>query len=427
MIGAIDVGTAREALIIGAGVGGLAAANALHHTGWHVTVLERADALRPIGAGIAIPPNAMNALDAVKLDADGTTLGEKVRELGDPTGAIGARRPDGRWIFRPSGDPVGRRFGYPVYAVLRTDLLAAFAAQLPDKAVRFDAEVRSIDPGTDGRAAVVETADGREYRGDLVVAADGGRSVARRLLFPGHPGPQDVGYTVWWMLAPGLGAGSEEIIPSEAMGKGAVWGTWPLRDGRIYAYATLLSKVRWQAATGSGAGPADPLAELRERFGDWYPQVGQILAAVDPASVYRDEARCMRIPLPAYDVGRVALLGDAAHPMSSDLGQGGSQAIEDAVVLAKVLRSGDNGGGDDGEGRRANSGERLSEALAAYTAARLPRTMDIVRRSKRMATFHHASTPLGMALRDQALRLSSSERTVGLFLRSFDPVFGWKP
>jgi 2-polyprenyl-6-methoxyphenol hydroxylase-like FAD-dependent oxidoreductase len=240
------------------------------------------------------------------------------------------------------------------------------------------------------------------------------------MLFPEHPGPQDVGYTVWWMLAPGLGEGSEEIIPSETLGKGAVWGTWPMRDGRIYAYATALRKISARAPAGEGGRSDDPLAELWERFGDWYPQIRQILAAVDPASVYRDEARWMRTALPAYHVGRVALLGDAAHPMSPDLGQGGSQSIEDAVVLAKLLGTGD--GGEAGA-----DGADLVEALAAYTAARLPRTMDMVKRSKRMATFHHASTPLGMALRNQALRLSSSERTVGLFLRSFDPVFGWKP
>jgi 2-polyprenyl-6-methoxyphenol hydroxylase-like FAD-dependent oxidoreductase len=407
------MGTAREALIIGSGVGGLAAANALYHTGWHVTVLERADALRPIGAGISLPPNAMNALDVVELAADGTTLGARARELADPTGAIGARRPDGRWIFRPGGDPVGRRYGHPVYAVLRTDLLAALARHLPDGTIRFEAEARSIDPGAADRVASVETADGRIYEADLVVAADGGRSAARRLLFPQHPGPQDFGYTVWWMLALGPGEGSEEIIPSETLGKGAIWGTWPMPDGRIYAYATVLRKA------GQGAGgrdrSGDPLAELRERFGDWHPQIRQILDAVDPASVYRDEARWMATALPAYHVGRVALLGDAAHPMTPDLGQGGAQAIEDAVVLAKLL------GGGGGEG------EDLVQELAAYTAARLPRTMNMVKRSKQMATFHHASTPLGMAVRNQALRLSSSEWTVGPLLRFFDPVFGWKP
>lgn len=408
--------TGREALVIGAGVGGLTAANALYRTGWRVTVLERADALRPIGAGIAVPPNAMNALDAV--DADGMTLGARVRAVGDASGgAIGARRSDGRWIFRPAGDPVGRRFGYPVYSLVRTELLATFAAQLPADSVRFQSEVRSIDPGSADRPARVETADGRTYEADLVVAADGGRSAARRALFPEHPGPADGGYTIWWMLCPGLDDG-EEVIASEAMGKGAVWGTWPLNDGRIYAYATVLKRLM---VDGERAGVGDPLSELRVYFSDWYPQIRRILDAVEPASVYRDDARWMRTALPAYHVGRVALLGDAAHPMTPDLGQGGSQSIEDAVVLAKLLaEAGESDGAERGSGP-------LSGALAAYTAARLPRTMDMVKRSKRMAAFHHASTPLGMALRDQALRLSSSERTVGLFLRTFDPVFGWKP
>lgn len=401
------MGSSREAVIIGAGVGGLAAANALYRSGWHVTVLERADALRPIGAGIAMPPNAMHALDAV--DAGGMTLGARVRAAGVSSGAIGARRPDGSWIFRPSGDPVGRRFGYPVYSLVRTELLAVFAGQLPADAIRFDASAQVADPGTVDRRARVEAADGRVFEADLVVGADGGRSAVRRALFPDHPGPADGGYTIWWMLAPSLGdEEKEEVVASEAMGKGTVWGTWALNDGRVYAYATVLKELL--AASGNGSTD-DPLSQLRAHFSGWYPQIQHILDAVDPASVYRDDARWMQTPLPAYHVGRVALLGDAAHPMTPDLGQGGSQSIEDAVVLAKVLAEA------DGDVR----------SLAAYTAARLPRTMDIVKRSKRMSAFHHASKPAGMFLRDQALRLSSSERTVGLFLRSFDPVFGWKP
>ncbi|HXR72979.1 FAD-dependent oxidoreductase [Actinocrinis sp.] len=398
------MGNAREAVIIGAGVGGLAAANALYRSGWQVTVLERADALRPIGAGIAMPPNAMHALDAV--DADGMTLGARVRAVGVSSGAIGARRSDGSWIFRPSGDPVGRRFGYPVYSLVRTELLAVFAGQLPGDAIRFGEPAHVTDPGTADRRAQVETADGQVFEADLVVAADGGRSAVRRTLFPDHPGPADGGYTIWWMLAPSLGD-KEEILASESMGKGTVWGTWALNDGRVYAYATVLKDL---LAAGNGFTD-DPLSQLRAHFSGWYPQIQQILDAVDPASVYRDDARWMRTALPAYHVGRVALLGDAAHPMTPDLGQGGSQSIEDAVVLAKVLSEA------DGDVR----------ALASYTAVRLPRTMDIVKRSKRMSAFHHASKPVGMFLRDQALRLSSSERTVGLFLRSFDPVFGWKP
>jgi len=398
------MGTSREAVIIGAGVGGLAAANALYRSGWHVTVLERADALRPIGAGIALPPNAMHALDAV--DADGMTLGARARAVGISSGAIGARRPDGRWIFRPSGDPVGRRFGYPVYSLARTELLTVFAGQLPGDTIRFDTSAQVADPGAADRRALVEAADGQVFEADLVVAADGGRSVARHALFPGHPGPADGGYTIWWMLAPSLGD-KEEVLASESMGKGAVWGTWVLNDGRVYAYATVLKKL---LAAGSGHTD-DPLSQLRAHFADWYPQIQHILDAVDPASVYRDDARWMQTALPAYHVGRVALLGDAAHPMTPDLGQGGSQSIEDAVVLAKVLAE---AGGD-------------VRALASYTAARLPRTMDIVKRSKRMSAFHHASTPAGVFLRNRALRLSSSERTVGLFLRSFDPVFAWTP
>jgi 2-polyprenyl-6-methoxyphenol hydroxylase-like FAD-dependent oxidoreductase len=114
--------------------------------------------------------------------------------------------------------------------------------------------------------------------------------------------------------------------------------------------------------------------------------------------------------------GRVAVLGDAAHPMTPDLGQGGSQSIEDAVVLARLVAGGDG---------RGNGG--VVSALAAYTEARLARTSDIVKRSKKMAAFHHPRTALGRYVRDQSLKLTASERLVGLFLRQYDPVFGWKP
>jgi 2-polyprenyl-6-methoxyphenol hydroxylase-like FAD-dependent oxidoreductase len=345
-------------------------------------------------------------------------LGRGCGRSGSRGGAIGARRPDGRWIFRPRGDPVGRRFGYPVYSLPRTDLLAALAGQLPAEAIRFDAEVTGIDAGGPGRRARVETADGSSYEADLAVAADGGRSAVRRMLFPEHPGPADGGYTIWWMLAPGLDGG-EEVTASETLGRGAVWGTWAMPDGRIYAYATVLKKM--MPGAGARGRSDDPLTGLREHFAGWYPQIQTILRAVDPASVYRDDARWMKTPLPAYHVGRVALLGDAAHPMTPDLGQGGSQAIEDAVVLGKLA------GGDDRGGGAATKDGALFEALAAYTAARLPRTMDIVKRSMRMSAFHHATSPLAVALRDQVLKVSNSERTVGLLLRTFDPVFGWRP
>jgi 2-polyprenyl-6-methoxyphenol hydroxylase-like FAD-dependent oxidoreductase len=392
-----------EALIIGAGVGGLTAANALYRTGWRVTVLERADALRPIGAGISQPPNAQHALDAI--DLGDATLGDRVRAAGEPAGAIGARRPDGRWIYRPGGDPVGKRYGYPFYTLLRTDLLNVLAGELPEGTVRFEAEVRTVQPGDAGTRARVETVDGAVYEADLVVAADGGRSTVRSLLFPEHPGPEYGGYAVWWMLSPGIG---DHLIASETLGKGAIWGSFGLRDGRVYAYATMV--------TEPGGSSEDPIAPLRERFGDWHEEVRKVLAAVDPASVFRDDARWMRVPLPALHRGRVAVLGDAAHPMTPDLGQGGSQSIEDAVVLARLVAGGDG---------RGNGG--VVSALAAYTEARLARTSDIVKRSKKMAAFHHPRTALGRYVRDQSLKLTASERLVGLFLRQYDPVFGWKP
>jgi 2-polyprenyl-6-methoxyphenol hydroxylase-like FAD-dependent oxidoreductase len=383
----------RVAVVIGAGVGGLTAANALARSGWDVTVAERADGLRPIGAGISIAPNAMHAFAAIG-------LGDAVEKAGQPAAALGAMRPDGRWIFESRGDPLVSRYGYPLYIHLRSDLLNVLAQPLGEK-IRFGADAGSVQPGDDGQRAAVVLADGTRLEADLVVAADGGRSAVRDALFPGHPRPQYAGFPIWWMLTSVIG---EPVVPSETLGSGAVFGIMPLRDGRVYAYATLLLPEE--------RPPADPLAELRTAMASWHPQVRAILANVDPARVFRDDSRWMVKPLPAFHRGRVALIGDAAHPMTPDLGQGGCQAIEDAVVLARMLDA------------RPPAG--IPQALAAYTAARLERTTKITRSSRTVSRLHHVTTPLGMMIRDRLLWLGG-RLPPSLALRSVDFIYTWRP
>ncbi|WP_435283623.1 FAD-dependent oxidoreductase [Streptomyces koelreuteriae] len=375
----------RRAVVIGGGIGGLTAAAALHRRGWQVTVLERARSLEPVGAAISLAPNSLRALDVIG-------LGEEIRALAAWAGGGGLRTPSGRWLSRSSADAAAERFGGPLVLLPRATLVERLAAQLPPDAVRTDAAATLADSGDTGRPARVGTAEG-ELEADLVVGADGVRSAVRRALFPGHPGTVYSGFTTWRVVIPVPGA---EFASHETWGRGRIWGTHPLKDGRVYAYAAAMTPA-------GGHAPDDERAELLRLFGDWHDPIPAVLAAARPDDVLRHDVHHIAEPLPAYHHGRVALVGDAAHAMPPTLGQGGNQAIEDAIVLAHHC--------DD---------------LPAYTAARLPRTTAVARKAVNVARLNLMTSRAGIAVRDTAVA-ALSKAGPALFLRGFDGIADWRP
>ncbi|MFI9051910.1 FAD-dependent oxidoreductase [Streptomyces sp. NPDC053427] len=402
----------RTALVIGGGIGGLTAAVALDRRGWAVTVLERAAVLEPgrasgreakngggarrSGAGIGLAANAQRALDALG-------AGDAVRALAAPQISGALCLPSGRRLARMDTAAAARRFGGPVVVVHRAELSALLAARLPEGVIRTDAAATLVDegdPAPGGRPARVRIR-AEELTADLVVAADGIHSAVRSAVFPGHPEPRYAGFTAWRFVVP---APDGPYPAHETWGPGSLWGSIPLTDGRVYAYATAAVPPGGRAADG------DERAELLRRFGDWHHPVPALLAAADPAAVLRNDVRTAAAPPPAFHRGRVALLGDAVHPMTPNLGQGGCQAIEDAVVLAHETAA-------DGD---------LGAALTAYTRQRLPRAMEVVRRAERIGRLTTWRSRPACALRAAGMAVTA-RLAPDLALRALDGIADWRP
>jgi 2-polyprenyl-6-methoxyphenol hydroxylase-like FAD-dependent oxidoreductase len=399
--------TPPRAVVAGAGIGGLAVAVALVRRGWQVTVLERVSAPSVHGACIGIAPNGLRALDTLG-------IGDAVRARASLPGQAGVRRPDGHWITRAGVDAVEARFGSPIVLIYRRELIELLAGLLPADSVRTASPVTSVDPGAADRPARVTSSSGT-FDADLVVGADGLHSTVRGAVFPDHPGIRYVGYTTWRLIADAdplnLSSASDASSPSsrsnppgETWGRGIRFAALPLADGRFYCYAT--------ANRPPGQRHSDDLAVLREIFGTWHQPIPSLLDAADPAELIHTDVHVLSRPLPAFHSGRVALLGDAAHPMSPDLGQGGCQALEDAVVLAHLLADADP---SDVPGR-----------LADYTAARRPRTLAVARRAQRLGAFSQAAGPLSARLRDLAMR-AGGKLSPALLAKGLDPILGWHP
>ncbi|WP_327418068.1 FAD-dependent monooxygenase [Streptomyces sp. NBC_01233] len=369
----------RHAVVAGAGIGGLTAAVALHRRGWRVTVCERAPGPTAVGAGIVLAPNALRAFDAIGFDI--------TRAVGRAApAAMGLRRADGRWLSRADTAALAARYGGPPLAVHRSALACALAGALPEGSVRYGVAVGSVD-GPDG-SPVVRTSAGDLAGADLVLAADGINSPLRRQYFPGHPGLRYSGETAWRTVLPAA-ASLAAAATAETWGRGERFGVVPLADGRIYVYAT--------AVAPEGHRPGDIRTELLRRYATWHDPIPALLERIDPAAVLQHDLYDLAAPLPRFHHGRLAWLGDAAHAMTPNLGQGACQAIEDAAVLAHLL---------DGAGPAD-----VPAALTAYSAARCARTDAIRVRARRAGRIAALTHPLAVAARDLAVRAAPARAT----------------
>ena len=381
-----DAPPPRTAIVVGAGIGGLAAAIALRGLGLRVRVLERTAAgAAPAGAGITLWPNALAALDQLGVRAPVASRGRVIEQATLST-------PDGRLLSTVPLAAIARDLG-PLLAFHRADLYAALLDAAGPDLVETGMHVDSVIDEEDH--AGVRLRDGSEHVADVLIGADGVGSVVRTAV-AGPVTPRYAGAMSWRGIA---ALDLPESSVTEAWGAGERFGVVPLSGGRTYWFCTVTGPT-------SGLTEGAAHADLLRRFGGWQAPIADVLAATDPASIV--STPLTELPwLGAWSHERIAVLGDAAHAMTPNLGQGAAMALEDAVVLGREL----------GRGRRD-----VETALDAYAAMRRPRVRRVVGASRRLGGVAQASGPLTVRARDLVVRATPSrvkERQARAFL-TFD-------
>jgi len=353
---------ALRAVVVGGGLGGMAAAVALMQAGIDVQVYEQARRLTEVGAGVSLAPNGLRLLERLG-------VGEGIGRLGARYASTQLLLSDGRPVPH---DPYefalpGRNVG-----IHRADLLALLAGRLPPGTVRTGHRCAGFSQ--DGGNAVVGFADGTAATGDVVIGADGMHSVLQRFVVaPAEP--VFSGVVAYRGLVP-----RPDGHPADAMrmwvGQGKHFLVYPVRAGQLLNYVGFVPSDT--SVRESWSASSDPAA-LAAYFADWDPAIGHVITAISgPGGSGFLWGMYDRAPLPRWSSGRLTLLGDAAHPMLPHLGQGANQALEDAVALATLLGA-------------CTGPPDVARALAAYEELRRDRTARVQFGSRRAGAGYDSS------------------------------------
>ena len=383
--------TSRTALIVGAGIGGLAAGVALRRAGWQVCIFERAASPREIGFALNLAPNAIVALRELG-------LAETILSAGMPMTAAELRRAGGRVLRRVNIAASLSNRSTPSVVALRSMLHGALLDANGMESLVLDSTVERFSIDCD--RVVLHVSNRRTFTGDILVGADGAGSVIRKQLHPDESPPRRSGYFavrgVAYQAATHLG----DLSALAVFGDGVESAAARAGPDAVYWYQSLL------AGDVEGLDMQGPLRIADRVAASLDPQLHAVVRATKPEDARIDEL-LVRPPIDVWGHGPVTLLGDAAHPMLPHTGQGAAQALEDAVALGLALAS-------DGP---------AVDALRRYERVRAARTRRIVRTGPQIARVTTTRNKAIAWLREAGIRLAPIRPLLAAFLidRAADP------
>ena len=371
----------KKALIVGGGIGGLSAAIAMKRVGWDICVFEQAPELTEVGVAVQTFPNCSNAMDKLGILDDYAAMSAEITDMG--IFSTGGR------LLLDLDFPRGiRRTGYRSYSAHRYELIEMLGGLLSPSDLSLSSVAHSYR--VEGDRAVLELADGREFQGDVLIAADGINSRIRSVLNRriGHEQePRYSGYIAWRGTTPAfLEQTTVGGFAGLAMGRGAQVGYFPMTQERIYWFTTKNTPPEGRQSSESSK---TEVMSIVENWADPFPY---LIDSTPAETIIRSDISDYLPTTSVWGEHCVTLLGDAAHATTPNIGQGACMAVEDAVSLAAYLKDASD----------------IPAALRAYERDRTVRTKPIVEQSQRIGEMIQIENPLLTALRDTILRFTPS-------------------
>ena len=371
-----------KAIVIGGGIGGMSAAIALERAGIETAVYEAVKEMKPVGAAISIWPNGVKCLNTLGLKSQLRALGGNMAFMAYQDFASGAT------LTRFSLEPLVKQVGEYPYPVARAELQAMLIDSYGRERVSFGKRVTEIIQHNSGVTACFS--DGTTAQGDLLIAADGAHSVIRQAVLDEQVERRYAGYVNW----NGLVEIDDAFAPADQwttfVGEGKRVSLMPVSQNRFYFFFDV------PLPKGLAEDRSTLKADLARYFHGWAQPVQRLIDAIDPATTNRVEIHDIE-PFSRFVRGRVALLGDAAHSTTPDIGQGGCAAMEDAVVLASALSAHSLG---------------IEDALLRYEARRVERTRDLVLKARKRCDVTHGKDAQATQAWYQELRQETGERVL---------------